>query len=128
MMSNLESQTQTTTFEQRKMLFEVWLKTQNVVHACQQAGVSRSTFYRWKKRFEQGGFDALAEFESRAPQNPHRMPRQVVDQVTYLKEKYPHWGKHQIARFVSECEIFPASVSPNTVKRILIDAGLWPES
>ncbi|MEZ4706744.1 MAG: helix-turn-helix domain-containing protein [Caldilineaceae bacterium] len=126
-MSNSNNKTQTTSFEQRKLLFETWQKTHSVTRACQQVGVSRGTFYHWKKRFDQGGFKALAHFETTAPQKPHRTPARVVEQVTYLKEKYPKWGKSQIARFVNECKIYPDSVSPNTVKRILVEAGLWTE-
>lgn len=113
-----------TTFQQRRRLFELWQATGNVAEACRQARVSRSTFYLWKPRFETGGYAALAETHDHTPKRVYRKPVELVQQVIDLKRQHPAWGKHQIAQAINENDT-SYSVSPNTVRRILQEAGLW---
>ena len=42
-----------TTSQQRKFLFETWEEAGNVSEACRKAHVGRTTFYYWKKRFDE---------------------------------------------------------------------------
>jgi transposase len=48
-----------TTGQQRELLFETWEATGEVRLACQRAHVSERTFYKWKGRFVEGGYEAL---------------------------------------------------------------------
>ena len=64
-----------TTFPQRKLLFQTWEAAGNIKKACQRAHVCQNTFYKWKPRFLEGGYDALSTFESHAPKNPVAPPR-----------------------------------------------------
>lgn len=48
-----------TTPQQRRLLFQTWQETGNVTHACAVARIGRRTFYYWKPRFDQFGFEAL---------------------------------------------------------------------
>jgi transposase len=116
-----------TTAQQRRLLFEVWEATGSVDEACQRAHVCERTFYNWKPRFEAGGYAALEAFESHAPKNPHRKPKEVEEQVIAMREQHPEWGKKRIADELAKGNNWVAIVSPNTVKRILEDAGLWRE-
>ncbi|MEZ4711538.1 MAG: helix-turn-helix domain-containing protein [Caldilineaceae bacterium] len=127
-MTNPLNQYHRTKYEQRKLLFQTWLETDNIAYSCRHAGVSRDTFYQWKERFLRGGFEALAEYGKHAPKGPPRASDRVVKQVTYLKQTQPNWGFRKIARFINDCQIFPDSVKPDTVRLILIEAGLFPEA
>ena len=117
-----------TTPQQRHLLFETWLATGNVAEACARARVSLRTFYYWRPRFEEGGFAALAEERSHAPKNPSRIAPDIVAQIIDLKQTHPDWGKLRIAKHIVRQNESIASLSPNTVRRVLIDAGLWPSS
>ena len=55
-----------TTAQQRKLLFEIWEETGDREEACRRAHVSKGTFYKWKPRFEAGGYAAIEEPYSRA--------------------------------------------------------------
>lgn len=114
-----------TTASQRRLLFETWEATGNVTRACQTAHMGRRTFYYWKPRFEQGSYAALEQFESPIPKAPARTPRELEQRVIQLRRQNPTWGKRRIADEVAKANNWVPLVSPNTVRRILIDAALW---
>ena len=114
-----------TTVSQRKHLFQVWEETGDLQRALSESRVSERTFYYWKPRFEQGGYEALESFASHAPKNPNRIDEAIQQRVIHLRKDYPKWGKRRIADEVAKENNWTALVSPNTVRRILIDAGLW---
>ncbi len=114
-----------TTASQRRLLFETWEATRDVDLACQRAHVGRRTFYYWKPRFVAGGYAALERFDSRAPVHPPRIAPEVEQRVIAARQQHPAWGKQRLADELSKANTWVPLVSPNTVKRILRDAGLW---
>lgn len=116
-----------TTASQRRLLFETWEATRDVEVACRRAHVGRRTFYYWKERFIAGGYEALEHFASRAPKHPPRVALQIEQQVLALRQQHPEWGKQRLADELAKAHGWVPLVSPNTVKRILRDAGLWGE-
>ena len=117
-----------TTPSQRRLLFETWQATGDVAQACRVAHVGRRTFYYWKPRFLAGGYPALERFESHAPRQPHRTAPGVEERVVALRRERPDWGRRRLADELAKANGWVPLVSPNTVKRILRDAGLWPEA
>lgn len=117
-----------TTVQQRRLLFEIWEETGDRAEACRRAHVCQSTFYRWKPRFEAGGYAALDEPLSHAPQRPKLASAEIERQVIEKRRENPDWGKRRIADELAKGNNWVPLVSPNTVKRILQDAGLWPEA
>ncbi len=114
-----------TTAQQRKLLFETWEATGNVMAACRKAHVGRGTFYYWKPRFEEYGYAGLEEFASRAPKEPKRTPPEVEQKVIDMRREHPDWGKKRIADELAKANNRVPLVTANTVKRILKDAALW---
>jgi len=114
-----------TTADQRQLLFETWEATQDVTASCQRAHVARGTFYYWQPRFELGGYPALEQSQSHAPKEPARTAKDIEQRVIDLRRQNPKWGKQRIADELAKANAWEPLVSPNTVKRILIDAGLW---
>jgi len=112
-----------TTPQQRKLLFETWEATVDIDEACRTARVSRRLFYYWKPRFEKAGYGGLEVFESRVAHKLNYKAPEIEAEVIKLRRQNPDWGKARIAH-----EMAKAVVSPNTVKRILQDAELWPDS
>lgn len=113
-----------TNLQQRYLLFETWEETGNVTAACQKAHVSRQTFYYWSPRFEAEGYAGL-ENRSSAPHNPSRTPDTIVEQVLEKKREHEEWGKRRLADELAKENSWVPLVSPNTVRRILQEAGLW---
>ena len=114
-----------TTAEQRKLLFETWEARQDVTAACRRAHVARGTFYYWQPRFETGGYAALEHCQSHAAKEPARTEPDIEQRVIDLRRQNPRWGKRRIADELAKANRWEPLLSPNTVKRILIDAGLW---
>ena len=114
-----------TTADQRKLLFETWEASHDVTAACQRAHVARGTFYYWQPRFETGGYAALEHCQSHAAKEPARTAPDIEQRVIDLRRQNPKWGKRRIADELAKANRWEPLISPNTVKRILIDAGLW---
>ena len=114
-----------TTPAQRRLLFETWEASGDVEAACATAHVGRRTFYRWKSRFATGGYGALDMSASRAPHHPARTGTAVEQQVIDLHTTHPEWGKRRLADELAKAQGWVPLVCPNTVKRILRDAGVW---
>jgi transposase len=115
-----------TTPQQRKLLFESWEATGSVTQACQAARVSRGLFYYWKERFDEKGYLGLEEYESRVAHKLNRKAEPIRQQVIQLRGEHPDWGKARISLEMSKANNWVPLVSPNAVKHILEEAGLWP--
>jgi len=118
----------TTTAQQRQLLFETWETAGCVTQACQKAHVSRGTFYNWKERFDQEGYAGLVLPGSHAPHQPAQKAAEIADQVVVLRRQHPDWGKQRIADEMAKAHSWELVIYPNTVRRILRAAALWPAS
>lgn len=124
-MTNKRIHFPTTTAQQRKLLFETWEAKGSVSEACRKAHVGRGTFYYWKPRFDEQGYAGLEAFSSRAPKKPAQTEPEIEQKVIGLRREHPDWGKKRIAEELAKGNNWVPLVSPNTVKRILQQAGLW---
>lgn len=115
-----------TTVQQRRFLFKAWEKTKNITLACQKARVSRGTFYHWKPRFLKEGYIGLEQTKSHTPNSPYKIEKEVAERIVKWYKKNPTWGKRRIAGELAKENDWLPLASPNTVKRILKEAGLWP--
>src|SRR5678815_2305221 len=73
--------------------------SRSVAQTCRHFGLSRKTFYKWKKRLTQDGVAALCD----RPRTPLRSPRatapDVVSKILYLRQQY-HFGPGRIASYL----------------------------
>jgi transposase len=114
--------------QQRKLLFATWEATGSVTQACRKARVSRGLFYYWKSRFDAEGYAGLEEFESRIAHKLNYKDDAIAQRVVDMRRQHPDWGKTRISQEMAKANNWVPLVSPNTVKRMLQDADLWPES
>jgi transposase len=115
-----------TTPQQRKMLFEIWEASGNVAAACRKAHVGRGTFYYWKPRFEAQGYAGLEKYQNKGPaKGSVGTPAEVCQKVVEMRRLHPEWGKQRIADEMAKANNWVPIVSPNTVRRILAETGLW---
>ena len=71
---------------------------QNAALTCRYFGISRQTFYRWKRRYNSRDLTRL-EDRSHRPRR-RRQPtwsRELALAVLHLREQYPRWGKDKLA-------------------------------
>ena len=71
----------------------------NVTQACREAGISRTVFYRWRKRFLRYGLDGLLP----RPTRPTRWPRQATPALEHAVLAYALlWPTHGPARIAAQ--------------------------
>ncbi len=76
---------------------DYYASRQNAALTCRHFGISRQTFYRWKRRFDPGRLRTL-EDRARRPQRV-RQPtwsRELSLAVLHLREQHPRWGKYKL--------------------------------
>jgi putative transposase len=77
--------------------FEHYRRHRNVSFTCRHFGISRQTFYRWKRRYNPLNLQTL-ESRSCCPKQK-RMPTWTTDQILAVKairDRYPSWGKAKL--------------------------------
>ena len=89
----------------------------NAALTCRDFGISRKTFYRWKRRYNPRDLTSLEE-RSHKPRHL-RQPtwsRELALGVLHLREQYPRWGKDKLVVLLRERRW---QVSTSMVGRIL---------
>ena len=71
------------------------------------------------------GYAGLEHFASRAPHHPPRSAPALEQRVVALHQQHGDWGKQRLADELAKENGWVPLISPNTIKRILKDAGLW---
>ena len=88
-----------------------------VKQTLEELDVPRSTFYRWYKRYQEAGYDGLANRRPNPRQFWNRIPDEVRDHVVQVALAHPDKSPRQLAWFITDTE--EAFVSESSVYRIL---------
>jgi transposase InsO family protein len=73
----------------------------HVARTCRHFGISRTAFYRWKRRFDAHGEAGLGDRPRTPQRSPRATPREVVSKILYLRQRY-HFGPGRIADYQSQ--------------------------
>jgi putative transposase len=90
---------------------------QSVRQKLKELGVARSTFYAWYKRYQEAGYDGLANHSSRPRQTWNRIPDEVREQVVETALDYPDKSPRQLAWYIVDNDEY--YISESSVYRIL---------
>lgn len=81
----------------RQAEHDIWRKTRvlehakesgNISYTCRKYGVSRDTFYRWKKQLKTGGEAALVNSKP-CPENIKvRVPKTTEEKILYIRREF----------------------------------------
>jgi transposase-like protein len=74
-------------------------ETGNVSLTCRYFGLSRKTFYKWKRRYDEHGEAGLCDRPRIPNHSPNATPRAVVSKVLYLRTNY-HFGARRIRDYL----------------------------
>lgn len=95
----------------------------SVSAACREAGISRTLFYRWQKRFVRYGADGLHPRRRQAARGrPPQTPPHLEQSVVGLALAWPTWGCGRLAAQLARDG--QTRLSPSTIQRILRRTGL----
>src|SRR3979411_369720 len=82
------------------MLF-YFFNGRNGVRTCRHFGISRQTFYRWKRRFDRHDLTTLEEHSHR----PRKVRQQtwtakLAERGLALPPQYPRWGQDKVVELL----------------------------
>ena len=93
----------------------------NVARVCRHFGISRKSFYKWRKRHAEHGDAGLCD-RPRTPQHsPRATAREVVSKILYLRQHY-HFGAGRIAAYLQR--FHRIAIANSSVHRILTRHGM----
>jgi transposase InsO family protein len=93
----------------------------SVSAACRRAGMDRTSFYEWKRRFQIEGLAGLKDLPPIHKTHPHTTPPAVVERVLILSADNPAWG---CVRLADQLGLEGIQISSPTVQNILIKNGV----
>ncbi len=96
---------------------DFYRRGRNVARTCRHFGISRQTFYRWRRRYDPQN---LATLEPRS-HRPHRRRQPtwspaLAGRVLALRQQFPRWGKDKLVVLLAREQ---RQVSTSMVGRIL---------
>ena len=98
-------------------------KDANVRGLCRRFGISATTGYKWRERWEAGGRTELPELSRRPLSSPLRSDAATEETVLSVRAENPTWGGRKISKRLKDLghEVVPA---PSTVTAILRRHGI----
>lgn len=102
-------------------VFEYAKQSGNVTATCRHFGISRFTFYEWKKRYKSKGEQGLVNSKP-CPENPKlRTPQYIVDKIIEVRNDF-RLGDKKISWYLKT--YYNIEISPSGVYVILKRYGL----
>jgi len=93
----------------------------NVARVCRRFGISRKSFYKWKRRHAEHGDAGLCDRPRTPLRSPRATAREVVSKILYLRQHY-HFGAGRIAAYLSR--FHQITIAGSSVHRILTRHGM----
>ena len=96
---------------------------------CAEQGISRQSFYKWRRRFAEAGIEGLTERSRRPHRVPGQSPAEVEDMVVRLRKELADQGTDNGPdpirwALLAQPDPFPVVPSRATIVRILTRRGL----
>lgn len=83
--------------KQKLSLLQLAEKLNNIRQACNNFGVSRTFYYKIKKRYEQEGLKGLKVKERKRPEMPNQTKKDIEDKIISFSLENPCYGKDRVA-------------------------------
>ncbi len=108
------------TGEQRLLLLDAWMRSKlPAPEFAPLVGVTTTTLYGWRKRFEELGPAAL--LGHKRGQRGSQLPEPTRRAILMMKQAHPDWGQDRIHDMLIRTEGLEASA--RAVQRVLLEAG-----
>jgi transposase InsO family protein len=104
-----------------KILQQATAAPRNVARRCRHFGISRKTYYKWKRRYAEHREAGLSDRPRTPHRSPRSTPREVVGKILYLRQTY-HFGPRRIADYLKR--FHDVSLAMSSVHRILRRHGM----
>jgi transposase InsO family protein len=105
----------------RLSVLELAQELGSVSKACRQAGMDRTSFYEWKRRFQTHGLDGLKDLPPVHKSHPQATAPGTAARVLALALENPAWGCNRIS---DRLALEGVALSAVTVQNLLAKNGL----
>jgi transposase InsO family protein len=92
--------------------------------ACRAMGVHHSTYYRWKRRVDRWGLEALRVRERRRPRMPNELGPHLEQRILAFSLAHPGFGPKRISAELARERWGGLRISANGIWRVLRRHGL----
>jgi transposase InsO family protein len=92
--------------------------------ACRTMGVHHSTYYRWKRRVDRWGLEALRVRERRRPRMPNELGPHLEQRIIAFSLAHPGFGPRRISAELAREKWGGLRISPHGIWRVLQRYGL----
>jgi transposase InsO family protein len=94
-----------------QLLLEAERAGESVASICGRYGISRDTYYRYRRRYLAEGLDGLVD-RSKAPlRSPAQIDADLELKICKMRKDHPRWGARRIATELERAGIAPPAVS-----------------
>jgi transposase InsO family protein len=90
---------------------------ESVAEVCRRRGISRASFYRYRRRYLQEGVPGLEPRSKRPRVSPGRIDPLLEAEICELRRRHPRWGARRIHAELARARITPPGVA--TIHRAL---------
>jgi transposase InsO family protein len=100
-----------------QVLLEPERTGETIAEVCARHGVSRASFYRYRRRYVEEGVDGLAPRSRRPRSSPAKIEPFLEARIVELRRRHPRWGARRIHAELARAGIAPPAVA--TIHRAL---------
>lgn len=94
-----------------QVLLEAERSGESVASVCRRHGISRDTYYRYRRRYLADGLDGLVD-RSKAPlRSPAQIEADLELEICRMRKDHPRWGARRIATELERAGVAPPAVS-----------------
>ncbi|HEX9712497.1 MAG TPA: helix-turn-helix domain-containing protein [Actinomycetota bacterium] len=95
----------------RDVLLAAERSGESVSAVCRRYGISRQTYYRYRRRYLSDGIEGLVD-RSRAPlRSPGQIEADLEIRICKMRKDHPRWGAQRIHTELERTGITPPAVS-----------------
>lgn len=84
---------------------------ETVAQVCRRYGISRETYYRYRRRYLAEGLDGLEDRSRRPFRSPAQMPADLEERICRMRKDHPRWGARRIRAELARAGVDPPAVS-----------------
>ncbi len=106
----------------REVLMKAERTGMSVTEIYRRYGISRQTYYRYRRRYLAEGLAGLEDRSRRPHQPANQIPADLEVQIVEMRKDHPRWGARRIRAELTRAGIDPPVVS--TIHQVLVRNGL----
>jgi transposase-like protein len=90
-----------------EVLLEPERTGESVASVCRRNGISRETYYRYRRRYLAEGARGLADRSRRPASSPAKIDPELEREICRMRTDHPRWGARRIAAELSRSGVDP---------------------